>query len=41
MGVELPWRGKKKDSKLLEVLNLLLPLLTLVNSRLNRAQQFH
>lgn len=27
MGIELPWRGKNKDNKLLEVLNLLLPLL--------------
>lgn len=26
IGIELPWSGKSKDSKLMDLLNLLLPL---------------
>lgn len=31
IGIELPWVGKSKDSKLLDLLNLLLPLFQVAN----------
>lgn len=40
MGLELPWKGKSKDSKFIELMNYLLPLLANVTIMILRTP-FH
>ena len=40
MGIELPWKGKGKDTKLLDILNAFIPLINSVMITLCRMMKF-